>query len=112
ARLTPDGVMVSASFEGIREKLARIRDPRGKLPPIIAPVEVASLDPAPKSAALGAIDQIVPMSLAPTPMSPTGTLAYAREITPATAFDLNVDKYGKAVTKKDIWCMAQAIYFE
>jgi len=112
ARLTPDGTTVSASFEGIRVKLAQIRDPMGKLPAVIAPVEVASLTGVPTSAALGAIDQVVPMSIAPIPMSPTGALAYARETTPATAFDLNVDKYGQAVTKKDIWCMAQAIYFE
>ncbi len=114
ARLTPDGAAVSAGFDAIRTKLAEIRDAKQPMPALItvAPVEVASLDPAPPSAALGAIDQVVPMSAAPIPMMPTGTLAYARETTPATAFDINVDKYGGVVTKKDIWCMAEAIYFE
>jgi Cell Wall Hydrolase len=114
ARLTPDGVTISAGFDAIRTKLAQLRDPKGVLPPLLPPVEVASLGPGPDptNAALGAIDQVVPMSAAPMPMSPTGTLAYARETTPATAFDLNVDKYGQAITKKDIWCMAEAIYFE
>lgn len=113
ARLTPDGVTVSAQFDAIRTQLADIR--AGKISPDeVAPtVQVASLDVGvPNSAALGAIDSIVPMSIAPMPMSPTGALAYARETAPPTAFDLNVDKYGKPVTKADVTCMAQAIYFE
>jgi spore germination cell wall hydrolase CwlJ-like protein len=111
ARPTPDGVTVSASFDAIRDKLAAIRDGNGNLPPVIPPVLVASLGAAPDSAALGAIDQVVPMS-APMPLMPTNSLAYARETTPATPFDLTVDKYGGPVSKKDIWCMAEAIYFE
>ncbi|MEO7220948.1 MAG: cell wall hydrolase, partial [Devosia sp.] len=39
-------------------------------------------------------------------------LAYARETTPATAFDLLVDKKGNKVSEKEFWCMATAIYFE
>jgi hypothetical protein len=113
ARLTPDGVMVSASFDGIRTKLAAIRDGKIPAPDATAPMQVATIDTGtPDSAALGAINEVVPMSLAPMPMTPTGTLAYAREVAPPTAFDLSVDKFGKPVTKKDISCMAQAIYFE
>jgi hypothetical protein len=117
ARLTPDGVTVSSSFEGIRTRLAALRHPGAET----ATTAVAMLDPAtidstglglPGNAALGAIDQVVPMSPAPMPMSPTGPLAYARETTPATAFDLSVDKFGGKVTAKDLWCMATAIYFE
>ncbi|MEO8756740.1 MAG: cell wall hydrolase, partial [Devosia sp.] len=59
------------------------------------------------SPAIAAIDQIVPL-----PMSISPQLAYARETTPPTAFDLNVDKYGGPVSTKDLNCMAQAIYFE
>jgi cell wall hydrolase len=113
ARLTPDGVSVSASFDAIRTKLAAIRDGKIPAPDATTPMQVASLDVGtPDSAALGAINQVVPMSIAPMPMTPTGTLAYAREVAPPTAFDLSVDKFGKPVTKKDISCMAQAIYFE
>ena len=113
ARLTPDGVTVSASFDGIRTKLAAIRDGKIPAPDATAPLQVATIESGtPDSAALGAINQVVPMSIAPTPLTPTGTLAYAREVAPPTAFDLSVDKFGKPVTKKDISCMAQAIYFE
>ena len=73
------------------------------------PVQVASIDPN-QSAALGAIDQVVPQ--APMPMSAPPALAYARETTAPTSFDLSLDKYGNKVSQKDVWCMAQAIYFE
>jgi spore germination cell wall hydrolase CwlJ-like protein len=46
------------------------------------------------------------------PISAPTELAYARETTPATAFDLLVDKSGKQVAEKELWCMATAIYFE
>ncbi len=117
ARPTPDGMTVSASFEAIRARLAQARGPNSGLsvvpmPPSLTPgTQVASLGAAPDSAALGAIDQVMPMS-APMPLMPTGTLAYARETTPATAFGVTVDKYGGPVSKKDVWCMAEAIYFE
>lgn len=111
ARPTPDGITVSASFDAIRDKLTQIQDGKPGALPMIGPVEVASLDGTPNSAALGAIDQVMPMS-APMPLMPTGTLAYARETAPATPFGVTVDKYGGTVTKKDVWCMAEAIYFE
>ncbi|HZY50506.1 MAG TPA: cell wall hydrolase [Devosia sp.] len=140
SRLTPDGVTVSSGFDGIRARLAALRTPSaasgsttiamGTVPPIGAirvisvnpdgtPVEgdalatgsvqVASLDPT-ASAALGAIDQVVPM--APVPMTATPQLAYARETTPPTPTELAFDKFGGKVTTADIKCMADAIYFE
>jgi hypothetical protein len=128
ARLTPDGVTVSSGFDAIRTRLAALRAPKmapasgGWLPHAITPspgtlgdnpdgtpIQVASIDPS-QSAALGAIDQVVPM--APMPMMATRALAYARETTGPTDFSASIDKYGHAVSQKDIWCMAQAIYFE
>ena len=73
------------------------------------PVQVASLTPS-TGTALGAIDEVVP--LPPMPMMVTPQLAYARETTAPTVFDLSVDKYGGKVSAKDVDCMAQAIYFE
>jgi hypothetical protein len=115
SRLTPDGVTVSGGFEAIRMQIAEARAPKGTStePPVI---EVASIDPATTgsigdaSAALSAIDQVVPMPLMPA--SVPVSLAYARETTPPTAFDKLVDKSGKAVSEKELWCMATAIYFE
>lgn len=116
ARLTPDGVTVSAGFDAIRSKLAELRSgsPSGLLVPR---VEVASVNPdgtfltSPDSnAALNAIDQVVPMP--PMPMSATPKLAYARETTPPTPFDLTMDKFGGKISQRDIKCMTDAIYFE
>lgn len=113
ARLTPDGVTVSAGFDDVRTQLAALRSPKaasGTQP--MPPTLVASID---GNAAVNAIDQVVPM--APTPMTATPQLAYARENTAPTgglaaSGDPTVDKYGNAVTAKDINCMAQAVYFE
>ncbi len=115
-RLTPDGVTVSAGFDSIRTRLAELRLPNATVPmpeALVAedPVQVASIAPD-QSAALGAIDQIVPMAPAVMPVSAPSQLAYARETTPATSFDLSVDKWGGKVSQKDMWCMATAIYFE
>jgi hypothetical protein len=117
ARLTPDGVTVSGGFEAIRMQLADARKPKraiGDLEEapieVIDPIEVASIDPA-TSSALAAIDQVVPMPGIMPVTAPTA-LAYARETTPATAFDLLVDKQGRKVSEKEFWCMATAIYFE
>ncbi len=51
------------------------------------------------------------MPSAVMPASAPTALAYARETTPATAFDL-LTKGGQKVSEKDLWCMATAIYFE
>jgi hypothetical protein len=116
ARLTPDGVTVSGGFEAIRMQMAEARAPKGTTPVVSPDVQVASIDPTTtgsigdSSSALMAIDQVVPMPSMPVSM-PT-QLAYARDSTPATAFDKLVDKNGKAVSEKELWCMATAIYFE
>ena len=116
ARLTPDGVTVSGGFEAIRIQMAEARAPKGVVPSATPDTQVASIDPnvtgslGGASAALAAIDQVVPMPSMPASM-PT-QLAYARDTAPATAFDKLVDKNGKAVSEKELWCMATAIYFE
>ena len=116
ARLTPAGVTVSGGFDAIRTQIADARKPKRAIgdledtPAETPVVQVASIDPA-ASSALAAIDQIVPMP-GITPVSVPSTLAYARDNTPATKFDLLVDKKGKAVSEKELWCMATAIYFE
>ena len=113
SRLTPDGVTVSGGFEGIRTAIAEARMPKRAKGDLegIDPIEVASIDPV-TSAAIAAIDQIVPMPNAIMPIATPVAVAYARETTPATAFDLLVDKQGKKVSEKELWCMATAIYFE
>ncbi|RYE10598.1 MAG: cell wall hydrolase [Hyphomicrobiales bacterium] len=113
ARLTPDGETVSGGFEAIRVAIAEARAPKrakGELEAIDT-IQTASIDPA-TSAAIAAIDQVVPMPPSIMPVSAPLAVAYARETTPATAFDLLVDKSGKKVSEKELWCMATAIYFE
>jgi hypothetical protein len=114
ARLTPDGVTVSGGFEAIRLQLADARKPKRAIGDLeetpVDPIQVASIDPAASSALL-AIDQIVPMPDI-MPVSAPTALAYARETTPATDFNLLVDKQGRKVSEKEFWCMATAIYFE
>jgi spore germination cell wall hydrolase CwlJ-like protein len=113
ARLTPDGVTVSAGFDEVRTRLAELRAPKGKSGTSTMPPSLSTVS-ADNSSAVAAIDQVVPM--APTPMTATPQLAYARENTAPTgglsSGDPTVDKYGNAVTAKDINCMAQAVYFE
>jgi len=118
ARLTPDGTTVSAGFDSIRTRIAELRTPKPRSGIQTMPmplggasdVQVASIDPS-ASAALGAIDQVVPMA-APIPMNVPSQLAYARETTEATPLDTGVDKFGGKVSAKDLWCMATAVYFE
>lgn len=129
ARLTPDGVAVSASFDDIRTRLAELRVARpnagtSSAPPDPNAIRVQTVHPdgtlvaentsADANSAVAAIDQVVPMP--PTPMTATPQLAYARETTAPSGGvptgDLTVDKYGGPVSRKDVYCMAQAIYFE
>ena len=115
ARLTPDGITVSAGFDTIRTALAAQRNPKGGASTVSADgTLVADLGKsADGNSAVAAIDQVVPM--APVPMTATPQLAYARETTAPSGgkpLELSVDKYGNAVSKHDIYCMAQAVYFE
>ncbi len=120
---------VTRSFEGIRAQIAASR--KGMIPvgtkdetatasaepavtttPPSMPVAVAAVDPELTTPALDAIEGLAG-SGAPTPRTMSEKLAYARADLPATVFDGPlVDKKGKKVSDKELWCMATAIYFE
>jgi hypothetical protein len=118
---------VTASFAGIRAQIAAAR---GLAPEKVQtakadapaetktigpmPVAVASLNPAWTTPALDAIDGLAGTgSDVPMPHTMSEKLAYARADLPATVFDGSVmDKQGKKVSDKEVWCMATAIYFE
>jgi hypothetical protein len=112
ARLTPDGVTISGGFELVRMELAEARAPRAPDGTAVAPpIAIAAINAA-DSAALGAIDQIIPMGPGAAIMPISPSLAYAQASTPATVFDSLVDKQGRKISEKELWCMATAIYFE
>ena len=78
-------------------------------------ISVASIDPSMllSSPALGAIDDAaVGDSDAPMPTIASEQLAYARANAPETDFSVVRDTSGKAVSEKELWCLATAIYFE
>ena len=116
ARPIETAVAFSQDFAGIRARLAALRNPKAAVPSLKlpvsadpAPVQVASIDPALTSPALDAIDAVA----VPLPRTMSQQLAYARADLPATVFDgSTVDKAGKKVSEKELWCMATAIYFE
>jgi spore germination cell wall hydrolase CwlJ-like protein len=127
---------VTASFAGIRAQIAAARNPKGTdatpektqtatvdladltkseiKAPGSMPVALAAVDPALTTPALDAIDGLAGTgSNAPMPHSMSEKLAYARADLPATVFDGSVmNKQGKKVSDKEVWCMATAIYFE
>lgn len=118
---------VTRNFEGIRAQIAATR--KGMIPadpirtanagpavtttPPPMPVALAAVDPSlTESPALAAIEGFAG-SGAPTPLTMSEKLAYARADLPATVFDGPLtDKKGKKVSDKELWCMATAIYFE
>lgn len=116
----------ASRFDAVRLELAQLRLP--KAPAVIAPVEavvpatapdrapiqVASLSGDVSSAALDAIDALTGTGDGvPLPQTMSNKLAYARADLPATVFDGSVtSKAGKKVSDKEVWCMAEAIYFE
>ncbi len=119
ARPQVDLIAMTAGFDDIRARIAALRSPELATKPVDAPADgeriaVAAIDPASAgSAALDAIDALAPGDAAPVPKSMSKELAYAREELPATTFDgAAVDKKGKKVSDKELWCMATAIYFE
>ena len=122
ARREVDLASYTADFTDIRARIAALRNPAAAAVAVVeAPVtgtaetiEVASIDPdMTNSAALDAINALAPGEAAPVPLSMSKELAYAREELPATTFDGSVlDKKGKKVSDKELWCMATAIYFE
>jgi hypothetical protein len=120
ARPQVDLVAMTAGFDDIRARIAALRNPELAPGPVEMPaaaaserIEVASLQDPASSAALDAIDALAPGEAAPVPLTMSKELAYAREDLPATTFDGSVlDKQGKKVSDKELWCMASAIYFE
>lgn len=123
ARPQVDAAEFERGFDGIRARIAALRNPVKTetvpavpgIPAAGATVQVAAIDPEVSTPALAAIDQMaVPSSDAPVPLTMSKQLAYARSDLPATEFDDSVvhDKLGKVVAEKQVWCMATAIYFE
>jgi len=122
ARPQVDLVAMTSGFDDIRARIAALRNPELVTKPLeipaaeaeSVPIAVASIDPdLTSSAALDAIDALAPGDAAPVPLTMSKELAYAREDLPATTFDGSVlDKQGKKVSDKELWCMASAIYFE
>jgi hypothetical protein len=124
ARREVDLASYSADFSDIRARIAALRNPEAAVAVAVAPVtgtaekiDVASIDPdMTNSAALDAIDALAPGDDVPVPLTMSKELAYAREDLPATDLDAlggsGVDKKGKKVSDKEMWCMATAIYFE
>jgi spore germination cell wall hydrolase CwlJ-like protein len=113
ARITVDVASFSNSFESSRTRLAALMAPVAE--PAAEPVAgskgpgrrvmVAALQP--DSAALDAIDSIVPDQSIPMPETLSSKLAYAREDAPVTTFP-TAPEY----SSRELWCMASAIYFE
>jgi spore germination cell wall hydrolase CwlJ-like protein len=109
ARITVDVASFSKGFENSRTQLAALLAPKDS-PSATGKttgrrVMVAALRP--DSAALDAIDSIVPDQSIPMPQTPSTQLAYARDDAPVTKFPV-APKY----SSRELWCMASAIYFE
>ena len=114
ARITVDVASFSKGFDGTRTRLAALANPQAAKPaaagavpaaPAANPVMVASIDP--DSAALAAINSIVPDASIPLPQTLSTQLAYAREDVPATTFPA-----APQYSSRELWCMASAVYFE
>ena len=130
---------VTRDFDGIRARIAGLRASQGlqdavqtavandkateatvqktvlaeTTTPAATPVSVALVDPDLKSSALDAIAGATGGSAVPTPKEMSQKLAYARADLPVSTPDAAiVDKKGKEVSDKELWCMATAIYFE
>ena len=121
ARITVDVASFSNGFEATRTHLASLVTPESV--PAVTPKSVADAKPVadgtpasrrvmvaalrPDSAALDAIDSIVPDASIPMPQTPSTQLAYAREDAPITEFPTE-PKY----SSRELWCLSSAIYFE
>ena len=112
-----DVMEVARNFDGIRARLAALRNPEAATPDQVVaageePVRVASLEPDVSTEALQAIDETA-LGGVPVPRSQSQNLAYARADVPLTVFDGIVrDKKGNKVSDKELNCLATAIYFE
>jgi hypothetical protein len=101
-----DVVEVTRSFDGIRARLAALRNPAGAVPNQVVPdrsasIQVASLEPGVTTEALDAIDEAA-LGGVPLPKAQSQQLAYARADVPLTVFDGTVrDKKGKKVSARN-----------
>jgi spore germination cell wall hydrolase CwlJ-like protein len=112
ARITVDVASFSKGFESSRMRLAALMAPPSipEAQPVASKsasrrVMVAALRP--DSAALDAIDSMVPDQSIPMPETLSTKLAYAREDAPVTTFPKEPE-----YSSRELWCMATAIYFE
>lgn len=119
-RSAQNAVEIAQSFDQVRTRLATLR--RNALPTLgdeskilqakRERIVIAAIDPALMSAALSAIDKIDgPNGIdgKPSPIAVPQRLAYARANTPATVFKTPVSM---SVSKKQLNCLSQAVYFE
>ena len=122
-----DVLAVSRSFEEVRVRLASLRagpaDPTDLSQSQIAQatgqasgdvevgprMSIASIDPS-TAAALDAIAGIAPSTGSPLPAVASEQLAYARATAPITG--AYATGTSVAVSDKELWCLATAIYFE
>ncbi len=125
ARFRPevDVLTVARGFAEVRMRLAALRAPP---PDPTDPGQTRFADATPTQdsgprisvaaidfgqvGALTAIDAAVPLSDAPIPAMASAELAYARAIAPITGEYGTTDKV--AVSDKELWCLATAVYFE
>lgn len=126
-RIVPDALSFAQSFDDVRARIASLRnediDPALEQSGVaaVAPafeespkISVASIDPSIllSSPALGAIDDAAADPNAPLPTLASDQLSYARANAPVTDFSVTRDTSGQAVSEKELWCLATAIYFE
>lgn len=125
ARATEDVFTLSRRFDDIRARIAALRLPKPVAPVIqtaavaVAPSPVAL--PAAQPADIGTADAALaaanalaePTDIAPLPQIMSSKLAYARADLPPTVFDsAAASTAASAVSSKQLWCLATAIYFE
>jgi spore germination cell wall hydrolase CwlJ-like protein len=126
ARGSEDIYALTQRFTDIRARIAALRMPKPIAPVVLtasvapqavaSPVPVAAAIPAEAQEALAAANQLAGEGdggAAPLPVTMSSKLAYARADLPPTTFDSTVTATPTAaVSDKQMWCMATAIYFE
>lgn len=126
ARGSEDIYTLTQRFTDIRARIAALRMPKPIAPVVLtasvapqtvaSPVPVAAAIPAEAQEALAAANQLAgdgTGDAAPLPVTMSSKLAYARADLPPTTFDSTVTATPTAaVSDKQMWCMATAIYFE
>ena len=116
-RPQPDVMEFVASFSAQRMQIAALRAASPQSPGLrprgggsadsATVISLAAVDPALASAALAAIEQVVPAdSLVPVPAAVSEQLAYVRASAPTT------ERVISQFSERDRWCLSTAIYFE